>query len=410
MDAPTQVKALFEQGLLRNIQSPKTGDLVRLDKFLGKGSFGAVFKGYYEKYKLDVAVKVILLQHQNSLKEFSQESAAYLEVSSQPLCGQNIVCMMDTYIVKLNYQGPEINLGIIISEFMNGGDLTKGLDDSQVPIFMYSMLNALDFLHNKGFAHRDIKPANILRSNVPDISSTFKLGDLGISCSTHFPGIIPPCKYYGTVLYLSPEGARAVINKTNHTTTMHQQHADDIWQLGLTFVQLIYGQFPTIPGGWIPQNVAKLDQQLLSQYINRKSVYPRQESPALSGTVIMNILSSMLRVNPEERSPARFLFRYLRQNIKIFDINFTNLGIYNYFLGLATYEITPDFERKTGKIVEYFKATKTYDPYYFLDKYTELKNEYTLTEQYLNDKEKTSRKLVISIMKNFAPLSDKIQY
>ncbi len=413
MDAPAQVKALFDQGIIRNIRSPKTGDVIRLDRFLGRGAFGAVFKGLYEKFNLEVAIKIFILQNQKSLALFSEESAAYVELSASPLCSENIVCMIDAFINKINYQGKDISFGAVISEFMNGGDLSKGLPDEEIPLFLYSMLNAVDFLHTKGFAHRDIKPPNILRSNTPNVSPTFRLGDLGLACSTHYPGVIEKCNYAGTMYYLSPEANSAFINKNNHLTTMHQQQADDIWQLGITFVELIFKGFPPIPGGWSPENIAKLDQRTLSEHIYRNRAYPRVESPVLSGTVIMNMLSSMLRVDPEERSPARFLFRYVRQNIKAFDINFTNLAIFNYFTKQEIRylpEITPDFERKIFQVASYFKTTKVYDPYYFLDKYIEMRNEYTMNESQLTEQQRNSYKLMARVIKTFIPVSEKTQY
>ena len=43
--------------------------------------------------------------------------------------------------------------------------------------FFKQILEALDFMHNKGYAHRDLKPENILI----DMNTTIKIADFGFA-------------------------------------------------------------------------------------------------------------------------------------------------------------------------------------------------------------------------------------
>ena len=68
--------------------------------------------------------------------------------------------------------------------------------------FFKQILEALDFMHNKGYAHRDLKPENILI----DMNTTIKIADFGFAGPVngrHGNGY--STTKLGTLSYMAPE-------------------------------------------------------------------------------------------------------------------------------------------------------------------------------------------------------------
>lgn len=73
-------------------------------------------------------------------------------------------------------------------EFCEGEELTNFIEanpgrnneDLKWKIF-YQILEALNYIHNRGLLHRDLKPSNIFL----DKQNNVKLGDFGLAVLTH---------------------------------------------------------------------------------------------------------------------------------------------------------------------------------------------------------------------------------
>jgi serine/threonine protein kinase len=92
----------------------------------------------------------------NSHLEYFEREIRLLQIIRHP----NIVRLHE-----ILYQTDNI---VVVMEFCEHGDLFEhlarhgALPFSQLRFFIYPLLNALQHLHEKGFAHRDVKPETIL--------------------------------------------------------------------------------------------------------------------------------------------------------------------------------------------------------------------------------------------------------
>jgi len=96
---------------------------------------------------------------------------------------------------------------------------------------IYDVLQALAYLHTKGYIHRDIKPENIL---ICGDGNTFKLCDFGLSRKENFPGDAYT-SYMVTLYYRPPE---------NLSNISEYDKSIDMWSLGCIFAELILGKSP----------------------------------------------------------------------------------------------------------------------------------------------------------------------
>lgn len=110
--------------------------------------------------------------------------------------------------------------------------ILKGADEDAIATRAYQhMLQALDYIANKGIVHRDVKPENILYITQPDGQFWFQLGDFGLCNRT-----VIAVTRAGTPIYMAPEVLSARREK--------QTNKVDVWSLLVTIVwTLDAGQF-----------------------------------------------------------------------------------------------------------------------------------------------------------------------
>ena len=101
---------------------------------------------------------------------------------------------------------------------------------------IYSVLDALDYIHSKGVVHRDIKPSNIMVEN----DNNVRLMDLGIA-RMNLPGKHTVAGFIGTPDYAAPEQIK---QGDEAGTGSKITAATDIYSLGITFYELLTGANP----------------------------------------------------------------------------------------------------------------------------------------------------------------------
>lgn len=122
---------------------------------LGRGAFGAVYRGYDSQLAREVAIKVPLLHVAQATEASFLDEARQLAQLAHPS------------IVTVHDIGVEEGLCYIVSEYLPGDDLNHWLKDRELSwqecvVIVASILDALDSAHAAGTIHRDIKPANII--------------------------------------------------------------------------------------------------------------------------------------------------------------------------------------------------------------------------------------------------------
>lgn len=208
------------------------GNRYRLDRCLGDGTYGFVWKAERLSDHEIVAIKIPKAQGgKNSDLEEGRDL-----VNAPP----------HRNVVSVHWMGrvpPERELFVIEMEYFNGTTLAfvlDGRDERLVASYrlllgLYEqVLDGVRHLHSLQIAHGDIKPQNILVQG-----DTVKLTDFGSSLTTQ-DIYVRSRENGGTILYSPPEFAGLTTRKRNGPLAV----AHDIYSLGVLLYQLLTGRLP----------------------------------------------------------------------------------------------------------------------------------------------------------------------
>lgn len=208
------------------------GGRYRLDQFIDRGGFGAVYRGLDKRLNQPVAVKVGL-----SNREFMREARLAAEVRHD-----NIVHVTDF--------GDDGGLAYLVMEFLEGENLevlfkSQGnqLSLEQLRKLVRQVGAALAHAHGEQLIHRDLKPRNIILKRSSSKSATslaagkFVLLDFGIAAKLDATGTQRNRTRdgAGTVEYMAPE----LLTSSPQTTPQ-----SDIYGFGTILYQMMAGRVP----------------------------------------------------------------------------------------------------------------------------------------------------------------------
>lgn len=192
-------------------------------EFIGRGSFGEVYRGVEKTSGSHYAFKVLNLEGPH-IEDVIKEIHFLVKLRLPYITRHIELFVKDTSLW-------------MVLEYCGGGlcaDLLRAytvLPENVAGCITASVLRGLQYLHGQGQVHRDIKLANILLTD----SGHVKLADLGVSGE-----ITATCTkrntMVGTPYWMAPE----VISRSN---TGYNGKAD-IWSVGITVVELVCGKPP----------------------------------------------------------------------------------------------------------------------------------------------------------------------
>lgn len=195
-----------------------------LEKKLGVGGMGIVYKATYTKNGADCAVKVlplVLTGNQKLVERFEREMAI-LKKLKHPR------------IVQFYGGGSQDGRHFYAMEFIDGGTLADLLRDKgrlpwqQVIEYGVQICEALEHAHEHGIVHRDLKPANLFLGQ----DGKLRLGDFGIARDSDSTALTAAGSTVGTHAYMAPEqitGKQPISNKT------------DLYALGCVLFEMLTG-------------------------------------------------------------------------------------------------------------------------------------------------------------------------
>ena len=192
-----------------------------IEKEIGQGTYGFVYKATKKNDKKDYAIKQIPIRNvpENYKEQFKKEAEILSQIESK-------------YVVKYYESFEEDNKLYIVMEYCPKGDLNDFIENEKkkkkklnedliLKLFIKITLGLAD-LHKKKILHRDLKTLNIFLTKDLDI----RVGDLGVAKilnDTYYART-----YIGTPYYLSPEICQ----------DKPYNEKSDVWALGCILYEL----------------------------------------------------------------------------------------------------------------------------------------------------------------------------
>ncbi len=219
------------------------GGKYRLDRLLGQGGMGSVWRARSLILEIDVAVKLVPPDAAGS------DGARLLREAraAASLGHPNIVRILD-------FGATDRGEPFLVMELLEGRSLGALLDErSRIPAtaavrLMLPVVSALASAHARGIVHRDIKPDNIVLVPVTVGDTPTPLGDaemlvpklvdfgiVKLQASPDVATLTDRGTLIGSAEYMSPEQARGLVDVDAKT---------DIWSVCVVLYELITGNRP----------------------------------------------------------------------------------------------------------------------------------------------------------------------
>ena len=266
-----------------------------IEKLLGKGGMGAVYKGVQVNLDRPVAIKIIsnVLDTADASygERFKNEARAMAKLSHPG-------------IVAVHDYGQTTN-GIlyIVMEYIDGTDVArmiaqqKRLHTEHAMAITAHVCDALAYAHERGIIHRDIKPANIMVSH----DGVVKVADFGLAKMTKSgeTGLTQSGMAMGTLHYMAPEAlmlGRAV------------DHRADIYAVGVMLYQMLTGKVPhgmfELPSMQVPGLDPRYDA-IIAQAMREDRDIRYQSARELRGSLDHILTQPVEQVDPQAtQAPA----------------------------------------------------------------------------------------------------------
>ena len=261
-----------------------------VEKLLGKGGMGCVFKAYDPKTDRTLAFKITLIDLRES-SELQRRFDTEIKIQAKLDRHDSIASIYDCGILEI---GEKI-YPYLTMEYIEGIDLKTWLEKQQeiscvnAAEIICKIAQALFYVHGQNIIHRDLKLANImLRKSDPRRPC---LMDFGLAKSTDYPQYSQDGALIGTPLYMSPEQVKG--EKIDHRV--------DQYSLAICLYELLTGKIPFSPS----QNLHSLYRRIREE----TPVPPSQMRENLPKT-LENICLKALEKNRENRYPSlkEFIF------------------------------------------------------------------------------------------------------
>lgn len=252
-------------------------DHYKLEKYVGGGGMGAVYRALDTRLGRLVAVKILSRDQSDSetVRRFRNEA-------------QSTARLDHPNIARAYYIGEDKGWNFIVFEFIEGMNLREMVvERGPLPLnealhFTLQVAQALDHASARDVVHRDIKPSNVLVAR----DGTLKLVDMGLArlhqVEASSDDLTQSGVTLGTFDYIPPEQARDPRNADVRS---------DIYSLGCTLYFMLVGR-PPFPEGTAVQK--------LFHHVADEPPDVRLFRPDVPEEVVA-LLAKMLAKKPEQR-------------------------------------------------------------------------------------------------------------
>ena len=257
----------------------QTGEIIggryRVERLLGKGGFGAVYRATHVTTGQELVLKVLkphLTDDETQIKRFLQEARTASRLSHPHTVRVYDFGQTDAghlYLAMELLQGMELGQ-VLIQE--------GTLPPARAIHIALGVLKSLAEAHGAGLVHRDLKPDNIFLCNVHGEEDFVKVIDFGIAKPIEQGddgGLTRTGFTVGTPKYMSPE---QVLNKG-------VEGRSDLYALGVILYQCLSGELPLNGPSPVEIMMAQVQQEPPAL-----SLVCQQELPAGLEAVVMRAL------------------------------------------------------------------------------------------------------------------------
>src|ERR1043165_7599236 len=220
-----------------------------LERRLGQGGMGIVYKARHIFLKTQHAIKIILPDlvgnDPNLVTRFRQEALAAAAIRHQ-----NIIAVTDFGVVRGT-------MPFLVMEFVQGRSLQEVMSEEGTmgPVRAFEMMQpicaGIAAAHRQNIVHRDLKPLNVMIQNGLPIAEAVKILDFGLAKikSGELLGSFVAAQttgLMGSPFYMAPE----------QWSDEPPDARADVYSLGVMFYQMLCGEVP-FKGSSIPSIMKK---------------------------------------------------------------------------------------------------------------------------------------------------------
>ncbi|MEO6236915.1 MAG: protein kinase [Vicinamibacterales bacterium] len=265
----------------------------QLQRLLGAGGMGEVYRAHDAKLQRDIAIKILphaFTSDQDRLARFEREARMLAALNHPNICAIYGLEEADgvRFLVLELVEGEM--LATKIANVSKLRSQSSGLPLDEALAIARQIVDALEIAHDRGIVHRDLKPANITITP----AGVVKVLDFGLAKNVGGDGSAPELTHapvvtesgrregpvVGTAAYMSPEQARglAVDKRT------------DIWAFGCVLYEMLTGRV-MFAGDTVSDSIAKI--------LEREPEW--SALPAATPAPIRRLLLRCLAKDPKQR-------------------------------------------------------------------------------------------------------------
>eukprot|EP00578_Thalassiosira_sp_NH16_P002457 CAMPEP_0181134282 /NCGR_PEP_ID=MMETSP1071-20121207/32008_1 /TAXON_ID=35127 /ORGANISM="Thalassiosira sp., Strain NH16" /LENGTH=629 /DNA_ID=CAMNT_0023220797 /DNA_START=387 /DNA_END=2276 /DNA_ORIENTATION=- len=273
---------------LTNSMTQDRSSELELDKMLGEGSFGQVFRARHRATGAIVAVKVVPNQEGDEEADKIMGEIDILAKCNSPF----IVGYFECFVCPPKKRMEPGEMWIIM-ELCDGGSVSDlieaaggrgsfAMPEEAIRAACAGCVLGLEYLHKKEICHRDIKCGNVLLTNDGHV----KLADFGVSAE--LTNTINKRKtVVGSPFWIAPE----VIKEA------HYDGRADVWSLGITVIEMAEGAPPH-------SNL----NPLRAIFLIPSKPAPTLADPEIWSPEMVDFIRCCCKKDPSERSDSALLY------------------------------------------------------------------------------------------------------